>query len=85
MSDWYDKIEEPVKALVKLLRNNGFNTNCSCGHKMSIEMEWYGFEEEMRRLRNLLCENGYNDFELRLFWPSSGIGQFMEVRLLNES
>jgi len=47
-------------------------------------MEWYGFEEEARRVYNLLCENGYNSFEIRLFWPSSGIGRFMEIRLLNE-
>lgn len=45
-------------------------------------MEWYGFEEEARKLYNLLGQNGYNNFELRLFWPSSGIGQFMEVKIL---
>ncbi len=50
---------------------------------MSVQMEWYGFEEEIRRLYNPLGQNGYNNFELRIFWPSSGIGQFMEVKLLN--
>jgi len=48
-------------------------------------MEWYGFEEESRKLYNLLCENGYNKFELHLFWPNSGIGRFMEVKLLNDN
>ena len=84
MENWYKHIEKPVRELVKLLRNNGFNTTCSCGHKNPspyVAMEWYGFEEEARRLYNLLCENGYNNFELHLFWPSSGIGRFMEVKL----
>jgi hypothetical protein len=81
---WYEQIEEPVRDLVYLLRNNGFNTICSCGHDKSVQMEWYGFEEEARQLYNLLGQNGYKNFELRLFWPSSGIGRFMEIRLLTE-
>ncbi len=83
MEDWYSRIEEPLKGLVRLLRNNGFNTFCSCGHKRVVQMEWYGFEEEARRLYGLLCENGYSNFELHLFWHSSGVGRFMEVKLLN--
>ncbi len=81
MRDWYAQIEEPVRGLVRLLRNNGFNTVCSCGHERYVQMEWYGFEEEVRRLYDLLCENGYGNFELHCVWPSSGIGRFMEVRL----
>ena len=84
MNDWYKQIEEPIRELVQLLRNNGFNTTCSCGHEMSIQMEWYGFEEEARNLYNLLGQKGYKNFELRLFWPSSGIGRYMEIRLSNE-
>lgn len=35
---WYDEhIEEPIRQMVKLLRDNGFNTTCSCGHKMYVE------------------------------------------------
>ena len=85
LMNWYDQIEEPVRGLVKLLRNNGFNTICSCGHEMYVQMEWGGFEEEARDLYNLLGQNGYSNFELRLFWPSSGIGRHMELRLLSES
>ena len=85
MEDWHNQIEEPVRELVRILRNNGFNTTCSCGHDGTIQMEWYCFEEEVRRLYNLLCENGYSNFELHLFWPSSGIGRFIEVKLLNEN
>jgi hypothetical protein len=86
--NWYNQIELPVRNLVKLLRNNGFNTTSSCGHKNPfpyVQMEWYGFEEEARKLYNLLCENDYKDFEIQLFWPSSGIGRFMEIRLCRKN
>ncbi len=36
--DWYDQhIEDPLKGIVRYLRNNGINTICSCGHKMRID------------------------------------------------
>jgi len=47
-------------------------------------MEWYGFEEEARKVYCLLLENGYNNFEIRLFLPSSVMGRYMKVTLLNE-
>lgn len=81
MDNWYNQIEEPVRELVRLLRNNGFNTFCSCGHERSIQIEWYSFEEEIRRLYNLLWDSGYKNFELYICWPSSGIGKFMEIKL----
>lgn len=32
-SDWYERnVDEPVRELVKHLRNNGVNTECCCGH-----------------------------------------------------
>ena len=39
MTKFYDNLEEPIRELVKVLRNNGINTTCSCGHKMSIEAD----------------------------------------------
>jgi len=39
--DWYeDNIEEPIRDLVKFLRNNGVNTECSCGHDMYIQCQY---------------------------------------------
>ena len=38
--DWYEIIEEPIRELVFLLRNNGFNTECSCGHEMNIQFQY---------------------------------------------
>ena len=34
---WYSQIEEPIRGLVKVLRDNGVNTTWSCGHKMAVE------------------------------------------------
>ncbi len=31
---WYEThIEEPIREIVKVLRDNGINTECSCGHE----------------------------------------------------
>jgi len=60
MKDWYENIEEPVRDMVKLLRNNGFNTTCSCGHKMYIEgdlIEDYKLKEIHDLLYNYCAEN----------------------------
>lgn len=45
--DWYENsIEEPIREIVKELRNNGINSFCSCGHGMWIQCEsYYEFEE----------------------------------------
>jgi hypothetical protein len=38
--DWYEEaIEEPIRDLVKYLRNSGINTECSCGHDMYIQCQ----------------------------------------------
>ena len=68
---WYRNIEEPVCNLVKLLRDNGFNTFCSCGHlpQPYIQMEWYE-DEEVTRLYNLLVENNYRNFRITAIWEA---------------
>jgi len=86
MKDFYGQIEEPVRELVRLLRNHGFNTVSSCGHSNPcpiIQMEWYGGGDEVQKLYDLLHENDCNSFELHCYWHSSGIGRFMEVKLLD--
>lgn len=66
--DWYEKnIEEPVRELVVLLRDNGFNTYSSCGHDMTVSMEWYDVEDQ-QRLVDLLLENGYTKFVVETSW-----------------
>ena len=39
MNDFYSEIEEPIRDLVKYLRDNGINTTCSCGCKMYVEAD----------------------------------------------
>ena len=64
MTDWYNEnIEEPIRFIVKLLRDNGFNTTCSCGHEMEIECELM-LDGEMKRLHDLLYNNGYRDYSI---------------------
>ena len=64
--DWYkEHIEEPVRSLVKLLRNNGFNTECSCGHEMYVQCQ-YILDGDIMRLHNLLFNNGYRDYEINV-------------------
>ncbi len=63
-SEWYyDFIEEPVRDLVFLLRNSGFNTFCSCGHDMTVDMECY-CSRAIDSLIELLLENGYEKFNI---------------------
>ncbi len=39
MANWYENIEEPVRELVRLLRDGGINTTCSCGHDMYVQAD----------------------------------------------
>ena len=71
MTDWYDeKIEEPLRDIVKLLRNNGFNTECSCGHEMYVQCQFildYEFNRLHKLLYNYLHEKGEKiDFEIEM-------------------
>jgi len=61
MADWYDKIEPGVKDLVKLLRNNGYNTLSSCGHEMWVDIE-IGNLKEAEELATFLVESLIGDF-----------------------
>jgi len=55
--NWYlINIEEPIRDLVRRLRNEGVNTNCSCGHEM-----WIGFDSndpsaDLRNIKTVLLE-----------------------------
>jgi hypothetical protein len=54
VNDWYvNTIEAPVRELVYFLRNNGFNTECSCGHEMYIQCQYIP-EGTILQLHNLI-------------------------------
>ena len=53
-SDWYEKYIEPeVRDLVKYLRNNGINTECSCGHEKYIQCQYIP-DGNVKELHDLL-------------------------------
>lgn len=55
-SNWYNElIEEPVRELVYILRNNGFNTECSCGHDMYIQCQYIPDGEMMTLQKLIYC------------------------------
>lgn len=73
-SDWYaDAVPdtEPhageLRALVRALRNQGFNTTACCGHEMYIECEWYE-DGEATRLFELLGSITRRPFRLEFSW-----------------
>jgi len=40
MSDWYEEhIEEGVRDVVRLLRDHGYNTESSCHHDMTVQVQ----------------------------------------------
>lgn len=66
--NWYEEtIEEPLRDLVSILRNHGFNTTSSCGHGMVVEMEFY-LDKDITRLYDLLQEHGYHHFRITTSW-----------------
>jgi hypothetical protein len=64
---WYEKkIEPEVRELVRLLRNNGVNTTCSCGHEMFIEASYIPDESIMETYR-LICNHLHENHIPRRF------------------
>ena len=63
MEKWYENIEVPLKDVVYILRNNGFNTECSCGHEMYIQCQ-YILNGNIQELHNLLFNNGFRNYEI---------------------
>lgn len=56
-------IEEQIRKEVKLLRDNGFNTECSCGHEMYVQCQ-YLIDGDIQKLHNLLFNNGYRNYTI---------------------
>ena len=64
--NWYEeKIEPGIRSLVVLLRDNGFNTECSCEHEMYVQCQ-YLMEGEIKRLHDTLFNNGFRDYSITL-------------------
>ena len=66
--NWYEeKIEEPIREIVRNLRNNGINTICSCGHGMWIQCETYQEYDDLNTIYNILIEMGIKDYIVNVF------------------
>lgn len=61
MDNWYNCIEPKIKPLVKLLRDNGFNTECSCEHEMYVQCSMLQ-DGELYRLDRLLFNNNFQNY-----------------------
>lgn len=61
--EWYDNIELPIRDVVRLLRNNGWNTICSCGHEMKITIDIFPIRH-VNELEELLKINGYKHYSI---------------------
>ena len=62
-TEFYSGIEQGIKAMVRLLRDNGFNTTCSCEHDMDVELDLIGLEDA-ERLWKLLFNEGHRNFHI---------------------
>lgn len=80
MNEFISKIEEPMRDLVKILRENGFNTISSCGHLPHpyVQLEWYE-DIEIRSIYNLLIENKYKNFIIKANWDSKLNSRFLKI------
>ena len=66
-NDWYiNTIEEPLRDIVKALRNNGVNTECSCGHEMTIQCQSIDPTTEFKNIRNVFMMMGIDRYRLEL-------------------
>ena len=81
MKNWYEEyIEEPVRNAVKLLRDNGFNTECSCGHGMYVQCSYLA-DGEIKRLDDLLFNNEYRDYEMNVWVHRKDGGLFSGINI----
>ncbi len=94
MTDWYEThIDAGVRDLVRLLRDNGWNTSSCCDGEYDglIIIECYGEQGGealgngktlMSMLKWLLWDNGYKDFTIEHRLASSGTREAEEFIIL---
>ncbi len=57
---WYkENIEDPLKGIIRYLRNNGVNTESSCGHEMDIQCQ-YILNGSIKDIHNLVWHYLYS-------------------------
>lgn len=53
---FYDDVEEPIRAVVKALREAGINTTSSCGHEMTVEFDSFDLTADLAIIHNTLAK-----------------------------
>lgn len=63
--NWYEeKIEEPIRELVKSLRDNGINTEQSCGHRMFVQCQFLDKCDTFDTIYGIMCELKIKDYQI---------------------
>jgi hypothetical protein len=84
--EWYNKIELGVRDVVKLLRNNGINTECSCEHERYIQCAASGNGRIIQEIDTLLFNYGYRDYIIEyIFERNKGyeVRDSINIKFLN--
>jgi predicted oxidoreductase len=65
--NWYkENIEPGIRDLVRLLRDNGVNTECSCEHKMYIQFQVIPGNDAASVVDTILFNSGYTDYLIEI-------------------
>lgn len=66
--NWYEEnIEPEIRNIVRILRNNGINTESSCGHRMEIQFQILD-SEEVNNLDRILYNEGFRDYKIECYY-----------------
>ena len=69
---FYSQIEPGVRKWVRLLRDAGINTECSCGHQGYIQCQSLDAQTELEQIKNVLHGNGCWYYEIHFIRYSNG-------------
>ena len=61
-TEFYKNIEPGVREIVRLLRDNGINTTCSCEHERYIQYDAVDLAYETLVIHNLLSNYGLRGY-----------------------
>jgi hypothetical protein len=65
--DWYEEnIEEGVRFPVRLLRDNGVNTECSCEHDKTIQCQYIN-DGHIQHIDSTLFDAGFRNYDIKLY------------------
>ncbi|KKM69374.1 hypothetical protein LCGC14_1451440 [marine sediment metagenome] len=66
MINWYEeRIELGVREIVKYLRNNGINTECSCEHDKYVQCQ-YITDGNVKEIDDLLFLAGFRNYTIEI-------------------